>query len=78
MRITSLVFMLAAHHDDVLAALKARRPAAAQGAIKRDIGETTKSLLRSSIFRATMGGLSGSPNGSSHLSFGPSRRVRER
>lgn len=38
-------------HDDVLAALKAKDGPAAHRAIKRDIGETAKSLLRSSIFR---------------------------
>lgn len=44
-------------HDAVLAALKTKKPAAAHRAIKRDIGETAKSLLRSSIFRGTNGRL---------------------
>jgi len=46
-------------HDDVLAALKARKPAAARQAIKRDIAGTAKSLLRSSVFRGNNGRLAG-------------------
>lgn len=46
-------------HEDVLAALKARKPAAARQAIQRDIGDTAKSLLRSSVFRGFNGRLSG-------------------
>lgn len=46
-------------HDQVLAALKANNPEAAGRAIKRDIGGTAKSLLRSSIFRGNNGRLAG-------------------
>ena len=40
----------AVQHGHLLVALKASRPAAARRAIVRDIGETTKSLLRLSMF----------------------------
>ena len=46
-------------HDEVVAALKTRSPASARRAIQRDIAETAKSLLRSSIFRGNNGALSG-------------------
>lgn len=45
----------ASRHDDVLSALGDGNAAAARRAIRNDIGETAKSLLRSSIFK---------PNGS--------------
>jgi DNA-binding GntR family transcriptional regulator len=38
-----------AEHEHLLAAIKAKRPVAARRAIVRDIGETTKSLLRLSM-----------------------------
>lgn len=44
-------------HDEVLAALRAGNPAAVSRAIKRDLGETAKSLLRSSIFQGKNGRL---------------------
>ena len=46
-------------HDEVVAALKTGNPVSARRALQRDIGETAKSLLRSSIFRANNGGLTG-------------------
>jgi DNA-binding GntR family transcriptional regulator len=44
-------------HEDVLAALKAKDPAGVRRGIKRDLGETAKSLLRSSIFKTGNGRL---------------------
>lgn len=38
-------------HDEVLQALKAKNPAAVASAIRRDLGGTAKSLLRSSVFK---------------------------
>jgi DNA-binding GntR family transcriptional regulator len=49
----------AACHDEVVAALKTGNPANCRRAIQHDIGDMAKSLLRSSIFRGTNGGLSG-------------------
>ena len=49
----------AACHDQVVAALKTGNPVSARRAIQRDIGEMAKSLLRSSIFRANNGVLTG-------------------
>jgi DNA-binding GntR family transcriptional regulator len=40
-------------HDEILLALKAKNPAAVASALRRDLGGTAKSMLRSSIFRAT-------------------------
>ncbi|MGB6935667.1 MAG: GntR family transcriptional regulator [Xanthobacteraceae bacterium] len=40
----------AGHHDELLEALKRKQPSAARRAIVRDIGDTTKSLLRLSMF----------------------------
>lgn len=40
----------AVQHENLLGAIKSRRPAAARRAIVRDIGETAKSLLRLSMF----------------------------
>ncbi len=40
----------AGHHDELLDALKRKQPSAARRAIVRDIGETTKSLLRLPMF----------------------------
>ena len=46
-------------HDDMVAALKSGNPTSCRRAIQRDIGETAKSLLRSSIFRGSNGRLTG-------------------
>jgi DNA-binding GntR family transcriptional regulator len=46
------------YHDELITALKARRPAAARQAIVRDIGGTAKSLLRLSMFNGPGGVLS--------------------
>jgi DNA-binding GntR family transcriptional regulator len=44
-------------HDQVLAALKAKNPAAVASAIRRDLGGTAKSMLRSSLFKEANGRL---------------------
>ncbi|HEV2551578.1 MAG TPA: GntR family transcriptional regulator [Stellaceae bacterium] len=44
-------------HEEVLAALKTKDPVAVRRAIKHDLGQTAKSLLRSSIFKSGNGRL---------------------